>query len=122
MSGRAALSCCLQSWELHSAVCRTELYEPFDKIEAVKGREIILWSLSPADQLYASVLLQKKLRGLELSIIIVSHGVAMRSCVMDDEKVTDVDLRKLPVNGKFVIVFTERAGHIIGVIAGRVLL
>ena len=69
--------------ELGTAFSRTELYEPFDKIEAVKGREIILWSLSPADQLYASVLLQKKLRGLELSIIIVSHGVAMRSRVMD---------------------------------------
>ena len=42
--------------------------------------------------------------------------------IVNCDIVTDVNLRQHPVNGKFVVVLTQRTGHVILMIAGFVLL
>ena len=43
--------------------------------------------------------------------------MAVGAGVVDDEDVTDVDFRQFAVNGKFVVVLAEGAGHIVDVVA-----
>ena len=46
----------------------------------------------------------------------------MRACVVDDEQVAHVDAGQRPVDGELVVVLAQAAGHVIDVVAGRVLL
>ena len=55
-------------------------------------------------------------------LYLIAHGVAVGPGVMDDQQIAGLHLRKHPVNGKLVAVFTQGAGHIVLVVAGGVLL
>ena len=92
------------------------------KIREIEGREIVLRRLGAADELEAAVLFQQNLRGTELAIIIVAHGEAVSTGVVDGYNVADLDFRQTPLNGEFVVVFAQTAGDVIDVIENGVLL
>ena len=49
----------------------------------IEGGEIISGSLSTADQLEGAVLLQQDLSGAELAVVVVAHGEAVGTGVVD---------------------------------------
>ena len=91
-------------------------------IETVKGCKIILRCLGTADQFHAAVLLQQKLCGFQLTVVIVTHGKTVCTGIVDGNIVTDIDLRQHPVDGEFVVVLAQGTGHIVLVVAGLVFL
>ena len=70
----------------------------------VEGSEIIAGLLCPADQLEGAVLLQKHLGRAELTVIVISHGEAMGSGIMDHQNITHIDLRQAALDGEFVVI------------------
>ena len=46
----------------------------------------------------------------------------MRSGIVDHQNVAHVDLRKIPVNRKFVVIFAQRTCHVIFVVTGFIFL
>ena len=83
----------------------------------IKGGKVICRSFGTTDHLGASVLFQKDFRRTEFTIVIVTHGKAVGSRIMDNNQVSDINLRQFPVNGKFIIILAKRTCHIIYVIA-----
>ena len=80
-----------------------------------------LKSFRPPDHPYTSVFPEQKLCRSEFSVIIISHGEPVGSCIMNKQIVTHINLRQHSVNGEFVIIFTEGAGYVIFMIAGCIL-
>ena len=88
----------------------------------IKCREIIFGFLRTADLLDGTVLFEQKLRAPQAAVVVLTHSESVGTGVMDKEKVAAVDLGKLPVNGKLVVVLAQRADNVVGVIADGVLL
>ena len=62
------------------------------------------------------------IRRLQLAVIIIAHGIAVRAGVVNRQIIPHLHLGQHPVNRKFVIVLAEGARHIIFAVTGRVLL
>ena len=90
------------------------------KIRKIEGREIVLRRLGAADELEAAVLFQQNLRGTELAIIIVAHGEAVSTGVVDINDIPDLDLGQHAVDGKLIVILAQTAHNIIYMIARRV--
>ena len=58
----------------------------------------------------------------ELAVVVEAHRAAVRTRVVDDNAVADVDLRQLAVDGKLIVVLAERARDVVDVVARFVLL
>ena len=69
-----------------------------------------------------AVLAEQDLGAAELAVVVVAHGGAVGTGVVDVDQVTDVDLGQHPVNGELVVVLAQAADHIVLVVAGGVLL
>ena len=82
----------------------------------VQRREIISRCFRPADQLETAVLAKQNFRGTELTVVIVTHGMTMGTGIMDHKDISDVDGRQAALDGKFVIVLAQAAGHVINMI------
>ena len=85
-------------------------------VSGVKG------GLANLDQARGTVRLQQHLCAAELAVVVVAHGKAVCTGIMDDQQIADVDARQYPVDGKLVIVLTQTADNVVLVVAGRVLL
>ena len=96
------------------------IFHIFQDIAEIKGGKIILGSLAPSDHLYTAVFFQKKFRGFEFAIVIISHGIAVGPGVVDHKIISDLNLWKQAVHCEFVIVFTEGTSNIVFVVAGLI--
>ena len=85
-------------------------------VSGVKG------GLANLDQARGTVRLQQHLRAAELAVVIIAHGEAVGTGVVNDQQITDIDARQHAVNGELVIVLAQAADDVILMVAGRVLL
>ena len=74
--------------------------------------------LGAADEAVRAVLAEQDLGAAELAVVVVAHGGALGTGVVDVDQVTDVDLGQHPVNGELVVVLAQAADHIVLVVAG----
>ena len=61
---------------------------------------------------------EQDLGAAELAVVVVAHGGAVGTGVVDVDQVDDVDPGQHPVNGELVIVLAQAADHIVLVVAG----
>ena len=73
-----------------------------------------------ADNLHTAVFFQKQFLTAQLAVVVEAHGGAVSACIVDNHNVADVDFGELAVNGKFVVVFAERACNIVNMVFGQV--
>ena len=69
-----------------------------------------------------AVLAQQHFGAAQLAVVVVAHGRAVGTGIVDVEHVPDVDLGQHPVDGKLVVVLAQAAHHVVHVVAGGVLL
>ena len=91
------------------------------QVTEIKGRKIILRCLCPSDHLHGTILFQEQFSRAQLSVVVVTHRKTMCAGIMDDKDIAHIDLRKHPVNRKFIIVLAQGTGYIELVVARHVL-
>ena len=79
----------------------------------IKGRKIIGGCFGAANHLNGAVLLEQQLCGTELAVVIIAHGEAVRTGIVNHQEIPDVNCRKIAVDGELVVVFAERTGYVI---------
>ena len=84
--------------------------------------EVIRRRFCAAHQLGGAVLAEQNLCGAQTAIVVITHGEAVRTGVMNDEQIANINLRQFAVDSELIAVLTQRAGHIIGMIARCMLL
>ena len=95
---------------------------PEGKFRAVKGCKVITGTLRPANQLEATVFLQKHFRTAKLAVVVIAHGEAVGTGIMDAEDVAHFDFRQAALDGELVVVFTKTAGDIIHMVQNGIFL
>ena len=87
-------------------------YFLFTELEfgAVEGCKIVAGFFCTADQLEAAILFQQNFGAAELAVVIVTHGEAVGTGIMDAQNITDFNFRQASFNGELVVVFAQAAG------------
>ena len=61
--------------------------------------------------------MEKDLCGFEFTIVIVTHCKSVCSCIVNYKQVAHLDLRKVTVDRKFVVILAERSCDVVEMIA-----
>ena len=69
-----------------------------------------------------AVLAQQHFGAAQLAVVVVAHGRAVCTGVVDINDVANVDLGQHPVNGKLVVVLAQTAHHIVHMVARLIFL
>ena len=85
----------------------------------VERGKVIARALGAADKVGRAVGAQQHLGGAQAAVVVVAHGVAMRTGIMDYKQVTHVDMRQLAIDSELVVVLAQIARDVIGVRDGR---
>ena len=70
----------------------------------VERGKIIARALGAADKVGRAVGAQQHLGGAQTAVVVVAHGVAMRTGIVDYKQVTHVDMRQLAIDSELVVV------------------
>ena len=94
----------------------------FRQTRIVQRSEVVRGCLRAANELHGTVGFQQQLGRTQLAVVVVAHGMAVRTGIMDDDIVADVDFRQHSVNGKLIVVFAQAAHNVVLMITGQVFL
>ena len=79
------------------------------ELRAVQGSEIVHGCLRPADKLEGSVFFQEHFSAAQFAVVVIAHGVAVGTGIVEHQDVADIDAGKAALDGELVVVLTQAA-------------